>query len=80
MSGLALSIANEAASQGYNEGYDKGYDKGYNEGAHSMSIEIVTKMLSDHVPLKTIVRYSSLPENEVRDLAAQLGVAVLDEP
>ena len=59
----------------YNEQWDKeaeykyGFDEGFDNGAEKKESELVRKMLSSNIPIKTIVEISGLSEEKILQLA-----------
>ena len=55
----------------YNEQWDKEaeYKYGFDSGAEKKELELVRKMLSSNIPIKTIVEISGLSEEKILQLA-----------
>ena len=66
---------NEGWSKGMNEGWSKGMNEGWSKGINEGRNEMIANMLREYLPVKTIAKYSKLPEAEIVKIARDLGVA-----
>ncbi|MBR4151670.1 MAG: hypothetical protein IKT98_01780 [Selenomonadaceae bacterium] len=53
----------------YKYGFDNGYNNGFGKGVEKKESELVRKMLSSNIPIKTIVEISGLSEEKILQLA-----------
>ena len=62
---------------GINEGINEGINKGINKGINEANKRVATDMLKKNLPLSLIEEISKLSEDTIRNLAKNIGVAVL---
>ena len=55
----------------YRKGLEEGVKKGIEQGAAQRNLEIARAMLSDHVDIKTVAKYSGISEDELKKISSQ---------
>ena len=63
----------EGYEDGREDGRKEGLEEGRKEGLEEGSKKIAVNMLKDGLPFSLIAKYSTLPEDTVRELAAKLN-------
>ena len=62
------SMKMEALEEGREEGIEKGKEEGKKEGIKEASLEIARNMIKDHVKIESIISYTGLTEEEIKNL------------
>jgi hypothetical protein len=55
------------------EGYEEGLEEGLEKGLEKGSKKVAVNMLKDGLPIPLITKYSQLPEDTIKELAAKLN-------
>ena len=67
----------EGIQEGRQEGRQEGWQEGRREGTEKEKERFVTNMLRENYSLKAIEKISQLSEDAIRDIAGNLGLAVV---
>ena len=65
---LAERLRDEGRREGMEKGMKEGIKEGMKEGMKEGKLETVRRMLSDDVPIETIIKYTGLTEKEIKAL------------
>jgi predicted transposase/invertase (TIGR01784 family) len=74
------SFRREMRVEGYEDGRKEGREEGRKEGREKGREEVATNMLKKGMPLPLIAEVSMLPEDKIKELAAELGIELGSEP
>jgi hypothetical protein len=74
------SFRREMRAEGYEDGRKEGREEGHEEGRKEGHEEVATNMLKKGMPLPLIAEVCMMPEDKIKELAAELGIELGSEP
>jgi predicted transposase/invertase (TIGR01784 family) len=70
----------DGRKEGREEGRKEGREEGHEEGRKEGHEEVATNMLKKGMPLPLIAEVCMMPEDKIKELAAELGIELGSEP
>jgi predicted transposase/invertase (TIGR01784 family) len=67
-------------AEGYEDGRKEGRKEGREDGRKEGREEVATNMLKKGMPLPLIAEVCMMPEDKIKELAAELGIELGSEP
>ena len=74
------SFRREMRAEGYEDGREEGREDGLEEGYENCRKDMTVNMLKKGTPISFIAEVSMMPEDKIKELAAELGIELGSEP